>query len=44
MTMQVKEVVAIEEESNEDPNDPVIKQQKKFVEEMTGETYRTPAC
>ena len=38
------EVVA-EEEEGEDPNDPVIKQQKKFVEEMTGEkSYKTPSC
>ena len=38
------EVIA-EEEEGEDPNDPVIKQQKKFVEEMTGEkSYKTPAC
>jgi len=33
---EVTEVVA-EEEEGEDPNDPVIKQQKKFVEEMTGD-------
>jgi len=45
---EVTEVVAMDEEINEDPNDPVIKQQKKFVEEMTGEKsdkgYTTPAC
>jgi len=41
---EVTEVVALDDDINEDPNDPVIKQQKKFVEEMTGETYKTPAC
>eukprot|EP00960_Hanusia_phi_P045618 757358-Hanusia_phi.AAC.4 len=39
---EVTEVVAVEEE--EDSNDPVVKRQKEFVAEMTGETYKTPAC
>jgi hypothetical protein len=44
--MQVTEVVAMDVE--EDDSDPVIRAQKKFVDEMTnssGETtYKTPAC
>ncbi|EKX40795.1 hypothetical protein GUITHDRAFT_158274 [Guillardia theta CCMP2712] len=39
---EVTEVVAVEDE--EDPNDPVVKKQREFVAEMTGETYKTPAC
>lgn len=40
---EVTEVVALDEEV-EDEMDPVVKQQRKFLEEMTGETYKTPAC
>ena len=40
------EVIAMDTE--EDNNDPVVKRQKEFVEQMTnsaGEpTYKTPAC
>lgn len=43
---EVTEVVAMDTE--EDENDPVVKRQKEFVEQMTnsaGEaTYKTPAC
>lgn len=40
---EVTEVVALDEETD-DEMDPVVKQQRKFLEEMTGETYKTPAC
>ena len=40
------EVVAVDAE--EDDNDPVVKAQKAFVEDMTNsageQTYKTPAC
>ena len=39
---EVTEVAAVEEK--EDPNDPVVKKQREFVAEKTGETYKTPAC
>ena len=43
---EVSEVVAMDAE--EDDNDPVVKAQKAFVEDMTNsageQTYKTPAC
>ena len=43
---EVSEVVAVDAE--EDDNDPVVKAQKAFVEDMTNsageQTYKTPAC